>query len=59
MRQQSYTLTLKLPETKSAKFANSVDPVEVAHDEPPHLDLLSLNSSLRILNIIYFGLNIF
>ena len=32
-------LTLKVPETKIAEFANSVDLDEVAHDEPPHLDL--------------------
>ena len=39
-------LTLYLPETKIAAFANSVDLTEVAHDEPPHLDLHSLPSSL-------------
>ena len=26
-------------ETKTAEFANSVDPDQVAHNEPPHLDL--------------------
>ena len=39
-------LTLKLPETKVAEFANSVDLDEVAHHEPPHLDLYCLPSSL-------------
>ena len=34
------------PETKIAKFANSGDPDEVAHNEPPHLDLHCLSSSL-------------
>ena len=29
-----------------AEFANSVDLDEVAHDEPPHLDLHCLPSSL-------------
>ena len=38
--------TLKLPETKLAEFANSVDLDEVAHHEPPHLDLHYLPSSL-------------
>ena len=37
---------------KIAEFANSVDPDEVAHYEPPHLDLHCLPSSLRILNMI-------
>ena len=32
-----HTVTLKLPETKIAEFANSVDLDEVAHNEPPHL----------------------
>ena len=32
-------------ETKIDKFANSVDPDEVAHNEPPHLDLHCLPSS--------------
>ena len=44
-------LTLKLPETKVAKFANSVDLDEAAHNEPPHLDLCCLPSSLSNLNI--------
>ena len=32
-------LTLELPETKIAEFVNSVDLDEVAHNEPPLLDL--------------------
>ena len=39
-------LTLQLPETKIAEFANSIDLDEVAHNEPPHLDLHCLPSSL-------------
>ena len=38
--------TLLQPETKIAEFANSVDLDEVAHNEPPHLDLHCLPSSL-------------
>ena len=37
---------LKLPETKIAEFANSVDLDEVAHNGPSHLDLQRLPSSL-------------
>ena len=39
-------LTLSVPETKTAEFANSVDLNEVAHNEPSHLDLYCLSSSL-------------
>ena len=53
------TLTLYLPVTKIAEFANSVDLDEVAHNEPPHLDLHCLPSSLWILNMMQLGLNIF
>ena len=35
-----------VPETKTAEFTNSVDLDEVAHDEPPHLDLHCFPSSL-------------
>ena len=45
-------LTLSVPETNIADFANSVDLDEVAHNEPPHLDLHCLPSSLLILNMI-------
>ena len=39
-------LTLSVPETKIAEFADSVDLDEMAHHEPPHLDLHCLPSSL-------------
>ena len=45
--------------TKTAKFMNSVDPDEVAHDEPPHQDLHCLSSILWILNIIELENEIF
>ena len=48
----SSSLTLSLPETQIAEFANRVDLDEVAHNEPPHLDLHCLPSSLWILNMI-------
>ena len=38
-QEQKEWLTLLVPETKIAEFANSVDPDEVVHDEPPHLHL--------------------
>ena len=41
----SLNLTLKLPVTKTAEFANSVDLDEVAHNEPPHVDLHCLPCS--------------
>ena len=43
---QMLTLTLKTPKMKRMKFANSADPDEVAHNEPPHLDLHCLPSNL-------------
>ena len=39
-------LTLLVPEMKIAEFAKSVNLDEVAHNEPPHLDLHCLPSSL-------------
>ena len=40
-------LTLELSGSKKvAEFANSVDLAEVAHNEPPHLDLHCLPSCL-------------
>ena len=48
-----------MPETKIAEFANSVDLDEVAHYEPPHVDLHCLPSCLWILSMILHGLNIF
>ena len=35
---------------KIDKFANNIDPEEMAHNKPPHLDLHYLPSSLSILN---------
>ena len=37
---------LLVPEIKKDEFANSVDLGELAHNEPPHLDLHCLPSSL-------------
>ena len=45
------TTTQQQPVTKIAEFANSVDHDEVAHNEPPQLDLHCLPSSLTILNM--------
>ena len=39
-------LTLSVPEMKEAGFVNSIDLDEVAHNEPPHLDLHCLPSNL-------------
>ena len=39
-------LTLSVPETNIAEFAKSVDLDEVAHNEPPHLELHCLLSCL-------------
>ena len=41
-----YFLTSKVPNTRIAEFANTVDPDETAHDEPSHQDLQCLPSSL-------------
>ena len=41
-----HSLTLQVLEMKIADFANSVDPDEVAHHEPPHLDLHCLPLSV-------------
>ena len=38
--------------SKMDRFANSVDPDEVAHNELPHLDLNCLPCSLEILIMI-------
>ena len=47
-----FILALKMAKMKKVQFANSVDPDEVAHNEPPHLDLYCLLSILSILNTI-------
>ena len=39
----------KMPETKIADFAKSIDPDEAVHNEPPHLDLHCLPSSLCLM----------
>ena len=40
------SLTLKVPNTTIAEFANTVDPDETAHNERSHLDLQCLPYSL-------------
>ena len=42
----------KASEMKIVDFTNIIDQDEVAHIEPPHLDLHCLPSSLRILVMI-------
>ena len=37
--QENKLIALKAPKAKLVGFANSVDLDEVAHNEPPHLDL--------------------
>ena len=44
-------LTRKAPNPTKAEFANAVDPDETAHNEPSHLDLQCLPSSLSFFNI--------
>ena len=39
-------LTLSLPGTKTAEFANSIDLDEMAHNEPPHQNLHCSPASL-------------
>ena len=41
-----FFLTPKAPNTTIAEFANTVDPDEMAHIEPSHLDLQCLPSSI-------------
>ena len=45
---QEINLTLKAPNTTIAEFANTVDPDETAHNEPSHLDLQCLHSSIDL-----------
>ena len=47
-------LTLKALKTTIAKFSNTVDPDETAHNESSHQDLVFLPCSLRFFNIIQF-----
>ena len=44
---------------QQVEFAKSVDTDEVAHYEPPHLDLHSLPASLEVFNMKKVGLHIF
>ena len=54
-------LILKAPSTTTtiAKFADTADPDETAHNKPSHLDLQSLPSRLLIFHIIQFILKVF
>ena len=45
-------LIVKVPKMKIVEFVNSVDSDEVAHNEPPLLDLHCLVYSLCSLNVI-------
>ena len=45
-------LILEASKMKIGEFVNSVDSDEVAHNEPPHLDLHCLLYSLCSLNVI-------
>ena len=47
---QMKPLTRKAPNTTIAELANTVDPDEIAHNEPSHLDLQCLPSSLSFFN---------
>ena len=42
----NHSATLQVTSIETAEFANSIEPDEVAHNEPPHLDLHCLLSSL-------------
>ena len=44
---------------KKVEFGNSLDPAEVAHYEPPHLDLLCLPCCLQILIMVKLGGDMF
>ena len=52
LEDEFFPLTLQLSATKIAEFANSVVLDEVAHHEPPHLDLHCSPTSLQILDMI-------
>ena len=55
----SHITNTKSPINENRWICNSVDGDEVANNEPPHLDLYCLHSSLWILNMIQYGQNIF
>ena len=47
-------LTIKVSKLKTFEFENSVNTVEVAHDEPPYLDLRCLLSEISLkVHVIY------
>ena len=48
LSQFSKDLTLKGTKIKIVELANNVDPDEVAHHEPPHLNLHCLTSTLLL-----------
>ena len=50
----SNILTLKVPITTIAKYANTDDPDETAHNELSHLDLQCLRSKSLNLNVKQF-----
>ena len=52
---QNKKLPLEACKTKIVQFANSIDPDEVAHNEPSHLGLHYLLYSLRALNMNKLG----
>ena len=58
-RSKLFSLALQAPKVKIVELANSVDPDEVAHNEPPYLNLHFLPCNVRILNMISLGQDIF
>ena len=56
--QEHHCNSLTSRDVKLAEFAKCVDLDEAAHNEPPHLDLHCLPSSLCIFNMILLGLDI-
>ena len=57
--QQKPTLTLEAPNTTIAEFANTVDLDWMTRNEPSHLDLQCLPSSLFVFSRIGFELKKF
>ena len=56
-RWRNSVVALKALKMKTAEFANSVNPDEVADYEPPHLDLHCLHSNFLIVNMIWLSLD--
>ena len=52
---QNVNLLVLSAKMKIVEKANSLDPDEVAHYEPPHLDQQCLPSSFSFLSIIKYG----